>query len=261
MEVSFAGGKSMYRFVRRCIVAFVPIAAGVVSIPADSADAQGSVVQGQSQPPFIAASAVGDSRIVPDRAMVSVAVESHAESAAKAGADNAAMQTRVIDAVKAAGIAAAQIRTAGYNVFPEYAQSSGKGPRVTGYRAQNTVQVEVRDIALVGKVIDAALAAGATNIGGVNLFASNTEAARKDALQKAVAKARVEADAVAAAAGGSLGALLELTIDPITVPQPMARGMVMAMNGAASAPTPIETGEIVVQAVIRARWLFVPGQR
>ena len=173
-----------------------------------------SLATAPGAPPSITASAVGDTRIVPDRAMVSVAVESQGETAAKAGADNAARQARVIDAVKAAGVAAAQIRTSGYNVFPEYAQSSGKGPRISGYRAHNTVQVEVRDIDAVGKIIDAALGAGATNIGGVSLFASNTDAARKEALQKAVAKARVEAETVATAAGGSLGPLLELAIEP-----------------------------------------------
>jgi uncharacterized protein YggE len=250
----------MHSLVRRIVVGLVPVA-GFVSIPAEGADAQASVTQVAPQLPYIAASAVGEARIVPDRAMVSVAVESHGESAAKAAADNAAMQTRVIDAVKAVGIAAAQIRTAGYNVFPEYAQSSGKGPRVTGYRAQNTVQVEVRDIATVGKVIDAALAAGATNIGGVNLFASNTDAARKEALQKAVAKARLEADAVATAAGGSLGTLLEITIDPINTPQPMRGGVLAAMVSAAPVPTPVETGEIVVQALVRARWQFTATQR
>jgi uncharacterized protein YggE len=94
----------------------------------------------------------------------------------------------------------------------------------------------------------------------VSLFASNTDAARKEALQKAVAKARSEAEAVATAAGGSLGALAELTIEPFGAPQPLMRqqGMVAAMSAAA---TPIETGEIVVQAMVRVRWQFVPGQR
>lgn len=249
----------MSTFVRRWMV-FVPaVAAALVSIPADHVDAQTGVVQVPNQPPYVAATGTGDTRLVPDRAMVSVAVETQGETAAKAGADNAARQTQVIDAVKAIGVAAAQIRTSGYNVFPEYAQRSDKGPRVSGYRAHNTVQIEVRDIALVGKVIDAALGAGATNIGGVNLFASSTDAARKDALQKAVAKAKTEAEAVAVAAGGSLGALLELTIDPVGNPQPMGRGMVMAaMAGAAPSPTPIETGEIVVTASVRVRWQFIP---
>ena len=254
----------MQWFVRRFVVRLVPaaLAAALVSVPTDRADAQTGVLPSpQALPPYISASAIGESRVVPDRAMVSVAVESQGTSAAKAGADNAARQTRVIDAVKAVGIAAAQIRTSGYNVFPEYAQSDEKGPRISGYRAHNTVQVEVRAIDLVGKVIDAALAAGATNIGGVSLFASNTDAPRKEALQQAVAKARTEAEAVATAAGGSLGPLAELAIEPVGGPQPIVRQEAMFSARAGAAATPIETGEIVVQAMVRVRWQFVPGQR
>lgn len=253
----------MQWLVRRFVAGLVPavITAVLVSVPADAAIAQSSMPQAPQAPPFVSATGVGDTRIVPDRAMVSVAVESQGESAAKAGAANAAAQTRVIDAVKAAGVAAAQIRTSGYNVFPEYAQSSGKGPRITGYRAHNTVQIEVRDIQTVGKIIDTALAAGATNIGGVGLFASNTDPARKEALQKAVTKARAEAEAVATAAGGSLGALVELTIEPFGAPEPLMRERTMVAAMAAPVPTPIETGEIVVQAMVRVRWQFVPGQR
>lgn len=211
------------------------------------------------QPPVIAASAIGEARITPDRAMLSVAIETHAESAAAAGADNARIQTKIIDAVKASGVAAAQIRTSGYNVFPEYGQQRDKAPKVTGYRAYNTVQIEIRSIDAVGKVIDAALGAGATNIGSLGLYASNTDTARREALQKAVAKARAEAETAAAAAGGSLGALVELTIEPTGMPGPVMRSVQMtAMAMSPAAPTPVETGELVVNAVVQARWQFIP---
>ena len=102
------------------------LALSFVTVPVS---AQGSTTTTPSQPPFIAASAVGETRITPDRAMLNVAVESHAETAAAAGADNATKQKRVIDAVKGAGIAAAQIRTSGYNVSPEYGRSATRGRR------------------------------------------------------------------------------------------------------------------------------------
>ncbi|HEX6049405.1 MAG TPA: SIMPL domain-containing protein [Gemmatimonadaceae bacterium] len=224
--------------------------------------AQTGTVPSSPPPPHIAATAVGEARVTPDRAMLHVAVESQGESAAAAAATNAAKQTKVIDAVKAAGVAAAQIRTSGYNVYPEYTHDGKRAPRVTGYRATNTVQVEIRTIADVGKVIDAALGAGATNVGSLQLYPSTTDAARREAVQQAVSKARAEAETGATAAGGSLGTLLDLTIDPIGLPQPLGRVM---MTGAASVnvamPTPIETGESVVTAVVRVRWQFVPGQR
>ena len=213
------------------------------------------------QPPSISTSAVGETTVVPDRAVLSVAVESQGTTAAAAGAENAKLQTKVIDAVKAAGVAAAQIRTVGYNVFPVYAQAEGKAPRVTGYRAHNTVQVEIRTLESVGKVIDAVLAAGATNLGGLSLYPSNTDAARREALQKAVAKARSDAEAAATAAGGSLGALLELSTEQYGNPQPIMMRQAMADSRAMAAPTPVEAGEMTIQAMVHVRWQFIPGQR
>jgi uncharacterized protein len=245
---------SFLRAVARRVSVLAVLAVPVVTLPLSGQPGAAS-----PPPPSISASAVGEAQVVPDRAMLNVAVESQGQSAAAAASANAAKQTRVINAVKAAGVAAAQIRTSGYNVYPEYAQQSGQGPRVTGYRANNTVQIEVRSIDAIGKVIDAALGAGATNLGSLNLFASNPDPARREALQKAVAKARADAEATATAAGGSLGALAEIAIDPYNPPQPMM-GRVMAQS-AMAAPTPVEAGELVVQASVRVRWQFVPAQR
>jgi hypothetical protein len=244
--------RSLFRAVARLLpVLAVPL----VTLPVSAQ--QGLALSPPQAPPNISASAVGEAHIVPDRAMISVAVESQGQSAAAAAATNATKQTRVIDAIKAAGVPAAQIRTSGYNVYPEYAQQSSQGPRLTGYRANNTIQIEIRSIDAVGKVIDAALGAGATNLGSLSLFASNPDPARREALQKAVAKARADAEAVATAAGGSLGALVDLTIDPYSEPRPlMAQARVMAM----ASPTPIEPGELMVQAIVRVRWQFVPGR-
>jgi uncharacterized protein len=224
-------------------------------------------------PPYIAASAVGETRVSPDRALVQVTVDSRGESAASAAAENRTKQERVIAAVKATGVASPQIRTAGYGVHPEYAErpERGKAPNVTGYRANNTVQIEVRTIENIGRVIDAALGAGATNIGSVGLYASSTDSARREAVRLAVTKARGEAESAATAAGGTLGTVIELTIDPGAVPRPLMQnvvvtsGMTTMSSGGdmAVAPmyTPVEPGESLVLAVVRVRWQFVSGPR
>lgn len=223
-------------------------------------------------PPHIAASAIGETRVTPDRAIVQVTVDARAESAARAGSQNRDKQDRVIAAVKLQGVAAPQIRTTGYHVHPEYAEPErGKPPRVTGYRATNTIQVEVRSIDNIGKVIDAALGAGATNIGSVGLYASNTDSARREAVRLAVTKARSEAEAAAVAAGGALGTLVELTIDPGAIPRPLLQSVVLtgasasrrglAEGDLAASYTPVEPGESLVLVAVRARWEFVPGPR
>jgi uncharacterized protein YggE len=250
----------------RTFVRWIPVFALVSS---KSLDAQTGQSAPQPVPLTIAATAVGETRVTPDRALVQVTVDSRGETAADAAAQNRSKQERVIEAVKAAGVASPQIRTAGYRVYPDYAQPErGKAPRVTGYRANNTVQVEVRSVDNIGRVIDAALGAGATNIGSVGLYASNTDSARREAVRLAVTKARGEAESAAAAAGGTLGTMIELTIDPGAVPRPLMQS-VMVTSAAMSmgsvgdmsvAPsyTPVEPGESLVLAVIRSRWPFVP---
>lgn len=103
----------------------------------------------------------------------------------------------------------------------------------------------------------------------MGLYASNTDAARREAVQQAVTKARGEAEAAAIAAGGTLGRLVELMIDPAGIPRPLLRNAMVtahvAVSGAAErlAPsfTPIEPGESLVIATVRARWQFVPAPR
>jgi uncharacterized protein YggE len=239
---------------------------GVLALFSSPSGAQGAGGVASTPPaPPITATAAGEVRVTPDRALLQLAVHSQGESAAAAAADNATKQTRVIEAVKAAGVAPAQIRTSGYNVHPEYVHSGNKPPRVTGYRAGNTVLVEVRAIGDIGKIIDAALGAGANTIGSLGLYAANTDSARREAVGQAVTKARAEASAAAVAAGGSLGSLLELTVNPGALPRPLLTHVVttsaVSMAGGAPMPTPIETGESVVAAVVHAKWQFVPGQR
>jgi len=200
----------------RIFVRIVPVFGALVALlPAAPLIGQPGQSSPPPPPPYIAASAVGETRVTPDRALVQVTVDSRGESAASAAAENRTRQEQVIAAVKATGVASPQIRTAGYRVHAEYAErpERGKAPKVTGYRAFNMVQVEVRSVENIGKVIDAALGAGATNIGSVGLYASSTDSARREAVRLAVTKARGEAESAAAAAGGTLGALSRETGD------------------------------------------------
>jgi uncharacterized protein YggE len=161
--------------------------------------------------------------------------------------------------VKTVGIPAERLSTVGYSVQPEYAYDrDGRPPRVTGYVARNTVRADVWNIAQVAPVIDAALAAGANSIGGLDFYSSKADEVRREALTNAVRKARTDAEVMARAAGGSLGPLIELTgggfFSP-PPPRPMAEMRSMAPSQAAD--TPIEPGEETVRTSVTARWQFV----
>jgi uncharacterized protein YggE len=214
-------------------------------------------------PPQIVVSGVGETRVTPDRAVINIGVYSRATTAAAASRENARKQAAIIDTLVALGIAREQISTTQFNVHPEmrHIPQSGRS-EVTGYAVNNTVRVEVRRLDRIAAAIDAALAKGANQINSLDFIVSSDDEPRRRALTQAIERARLDAEAMARAAGGSLGALLELTTGYTPIPI-TRREMAMAAVGRAQADvaTPIEPGEEMIRAVVTARWQFVPGGR
>jgi uncharacterized protein YggE len=214
-------------------------------------------------PPQIAVSGVGETRVTPDRAIINIGVYSRATTAAAAARENARKQQAIIDTVRALGVPREQISTTQFNVHPEmrHIPQSGRS-EITGYAVNNTVRIEIRQLDQVAVVIDAALSKGANQINSLDFFVFNADEPRRRALTQAIERARLDADAMARAAGGSLGPLLELSTVYTAVPIPR-RDMALALRGQAQADvaTPIEPGEEVIRAAVTARWQFVPGGR
>jgi uncharacterized protein YggE len=211
--------------------------------------------------PEIITSGTGEARVTPDRAQIFMGVQTRAATAAQAGTDNARKTRAVIDAVKARGIPAERIATSDYNLYPEYdhrepPREGPQTPRVIGYVATNTVRIEVRQLDQVGGIIDAGLAAGANMVNTIQFFASNVDVARRAALAEAVGRARGDAEALATAAGGSLGRLLELNTQSTPIrPLVMERAMRMDAGAAVGvANTPIEPGQQTLTVWVSGRW-------
>lgn len=236
----------------------------ILSLVAVSAIAAASPARGQISPPplppRIITSGEGQTRVTPDRATVLVGVQTRALTAAVAGSDNARRQRAILDTLKALGVPASQLTTQNYSVSPEMRYDpSGAAPKVTGYVVSNTVRVELKGLDQVGTIIDAALARGANQIAGIQFSVSNVAEVRRLALADALRNARADAEALAKAAGGTLGALIEMS-SAAPVYRPMMAQMEMrGMATAAQSPTPVEAGEQVISASVSATWQFIPG--
>lgn len=206
---------------------------------------------------FVAASA--EVRVAPNRAQLGVAVETRSRTSAQAGADNARIQAAVLEALRRLGVTGPQVQTRAVQVSPEYQYPrEGGRPTVTGYVARNEIAVELTDLTKIGGVIDAALAAGATNVSGPRYGLVNPDSARREALDLAVRKAMGDAQVMARAAGVRAGRVLELSSDGsmgiVEAPE-----MVRMRVAAADAPeTPVETGLITVRASVQLRVAIVP---
>jgi len=230
---------------------------GLVAVSVTRASAQ-TPTPATATVPQISTSASGESKVQPDRATIQFGVETRRPTAAQAGAENARRQRAVLDTLKKLGLTEAQLSTSGYSVTPEM-RYDGKQPQVTGYIARNVVQADVRRIEQVGPLIDGALAAGANMVNSLRFFSSRADEARRLALADAVVKARSDAEAMAKAAGGMLGPLIEMSTAGDV--RPVYDVMVSARMAASesSAPTPIDPGEQTVTVSISARWTFLPG--
>ncbi|MEP6618071.1 MAG: SIMPL domain-containing protein [bacterium] len=215
--------------------------------------------------PVIAASGQGEAKVTPDRASIMVNVQTRATTAAAAAADNAQHTKAVLDALAKLGLTREQLTTEGYTVYPEMKYdntSGGAAPRVVAYVVTNAIRAETKRAEQAGSIVDAALGAGANMINSLTFYASSIDEARRQAISTAVTSARADAEAMARAAGGSIGSLVELsTGGPTIPPRPMFDLGMRAKGIVAAAPTPINPGEQTVTVFITARWLFVPGSR
>ena len=237
----------------------IQVAAFGILCSSAQADAGPAVPPGTTALPQIATSASGEARLTPDRANILIGVQTRAATAAAAARENNARQQAIIAAITAAGIPKEQISTENYNVYAETrSDRAGQNPVVIGYVVSNVVRVEVRRTDQVGPVIDAALAKGANQINSLEFFSSNTDAGRRQALSEAIGKARGDAEAMARAAGGGLGQLLELSTAEVGPPRPLYRAA--AMMDKSAAPTPIEPGELTLRVAVTGRWQFVPNR-
>ena len=212
----------------------------------------GTVVAQEPKPPEIAVTATGSVDLSPDYAVLQVGVITRDAQAGRAGEQNARIATAVRAALRQLlRVPDDSLPSVGYSVVTDY----DRDRRPAGYAARNVLEARVRDLAQVGRAVDAALAAGATQIAGIQFESTKRESARLNALARAVETARREAEAMARAAGGRLGPLIEASSAGPAFPIRRARQEAMAL---AAVETPIVPPELTVEATVTARWVFIP---
>ena len=189
----------------------------------------------------ITVSGTGTVTTVPDRAAFAFGVTSRARTASDALDANGAAMSKVIAALKTAGVDAADVQTAEISLSPRVSDS---GETILGYEVSNTVTAKLHDVGKAGDVIDAAVRAGADTVSGPNLFKSDQDALVRDALKTAVANARAKAEAIAAAANVQLGRVTSVVESGAPVPVPIA------VERGAPAATPVEPGTQELQASV-----------
>ncbi|MBN9547004.1 MAG: SIMPL domain-containing protein [Alphaproteobacteria bacterium] len=202
-------------------------------------------------PRVITMSGHGEARAVPDTAMLSAGVSAQASTAAAALAANTTRMQAVLAALKKQGVPDKDIQTSNFSISPQYANGNGQAPHVTGYQANNQVEVRLEDVSKLGVMLDALVTAGANQMNGVSFSIRNDTALLAQARAAAVAEARAKAETFAKAAGVSLGAILSIGETGNEGPQPMYAAAPMMMRDKA---VPVALGEQSVNADITIVW-------
>ena len=183
----------------------------------------------------------GKITVKPDTVSLSLGVQVTATTATEALSRANASAASLIASLKTAGIADDDVATSGVSIYPQYNSKN----TITGYQASNSLTITVREIGRTGQLIDAAAAAAGDNItvGGVSFYVDDSEGLIGVARADAIHNARKRASEYAAAAGATVGDVIQIS-EPTTggpVPQ-MFRAAAMSTFSAGGSPTPIEAG-------------------
>jgi uncharacterized protein YggE len=164
--------------------------------------------QSTTEQKTISVSGAGTVSMSPDIGWFTASVVTQAATAAEAEQhDNDAM-SKVISALKSAGIAEKDIQTVEFSLSPIYQDSKdpGKMPMLVGYSVRHSIRVSVNDVNALGKMLDLAISSGANDVSGVSFGLSDAKSqqAQSQALDLAVKDANDRAKAIANAMGVNL---------------------------------------------------------
>lgn len=201
---------------------------------------------------WISVVADGEASVAPDMALVSFAVSGDGKDLGPIRDDVNRRSSAVLAKLRELGIAEPDINAPDVGIHPQY--DYRKGQQLTGYRVVRQMAVKVRDLDALGGVLDGVVAAGANEVQGTRMTASDPSTAEHEALRAAIGAARAKAEALAEAAGVTLGAVERIEEDPDRGGPPMPRMGMMAMSESADASTEVVAGDLTVTRHIRARF-------
>ncbi len=204
----------------------------------------------------VAVSGSGSAAAVPDMAVITLGIHADAKTAREALTQNTTQMQALINAVKASGVAQADIRTLNIQIFPRYSnpvpdQAEPKAPEIIGYTATNSVEVTVRSLANLGSLIDTAVNAGGNEISGIRFDLSSPQAAMDQAREAAMKDARHRAEQLASLSNATLGAVISVT-ESSQQPLPYEAGARLSM--AADSAVPVEAGTQQMIVNVQVTW-------
>lgn len=232
----------MLKFTRGLVIATAlsgsVLSAGFVA-PAFAAEAE-------RREATIMVSGEGEATVAPDMAVISLAVVRDADTAGEALEANSAAMAEVLADLKGQGIAEKDLQTTDFSIQPKYKQETRtdgtyEAPVIVGYTVSNGLTVRVRDLSKLGAIIDQSVKLGVNQGGGISFTNDDPEATIEAARKQAVEKAAAKAKTLTEAAGVKLGRVVEIS-ENFARPMPQVYAAA-PMAKMADESVPIASGE------------------
>jgi uncharacterized protein len=208
-----------------------------------------SIVTTQSD--LFTADGTGEVAATADNATFTVGVTQNASTAEQATNQMNQTSNEIIAQLKGLGIQEADIKTTGYNVYPNQDFRNGTN-NITGYTASQNLEVKAESIDLANKALAAATESGANTVSGVNftLDDEGTKKLEQEALKKAVADAKKNAAEIAGAAGIKLGRIVSIRQGAQGMPVPMYKAEMANDARGGSVPPDLQAGENTITVTV-----------
>ena len=218
------------------------------------------IALGNTQQVGISVNGNGAVNASPDIAIISLGVETRADTVSAARSQAATAMTAILASLKSNGIADKDVQTTSFNIQPVtvYEERTVNGirqstPRIVGYRVTNNVQAKVRALDKVGAAVDGAAAAGgdATRINSISFSIDDQKPLEATARELAVKDALAKAQALAKTAGVKVGdaiSIVEFSATPVVQRELLAFA---APKAAGDSSTPFAGGELEVRIQVQ----------
>jgi hypothetical protein len=193
----------------------------------------------------------GKTTAAPDIVTITLGVETRNVNASAAAAENAKLMNSTINALLSAGLNKKDIQTSQYSLTtqPEdnpVPASATKNKTPPVFVATNQVTAKMNVTENIGKVLDAATAAGSNSVMGISFDLRDPKPQMDKALANAVNDSRRKAEIMAGTAGVKLGKILELSEGYGYTSSNAPR----AAYSVAEATTPVLPGEMEITASV-----------
>ena len=214
----------------------------------------------------VTASGHGEVRAPPDRATVSMGMTAHAPTIAAARAAVNKVVPAVLALARDLKVPDTNVHATAIEVSPEYSWSKAVNARhLVGYSIERRIVIELTDIERLGELLEKSVSLGAVLFNGPQLDSSHRPDLEREALARAVAEARRNAEVIALAAGGTVGPARELSMEGTRGPLDRDKAVyASAALGAPKEPPPPEAGtyrvgEMTFIADVEATFDLLPG--